>query len=177
MWAVDAAPAMVAETRRRLSEVLGAEAAEHRVVHGEMRALPALARTAASASRGQDDGAFDLVVALGVLQDAQSTAEWAESLAEVARVLRPGGLCLVANFGPDSRPDGQPLTRTADGEDTWVGWGPGPSGRRMILPDLAGLDAAFGRTGLTPAVPTQRVQAATALGYRVTYNALYRKAG
>lgn len=162
VWALDASFAMVEETRRRLAELLGREEATRRVRVGAMRSLAAHA-----------DGSFDLVVALGVLQDARSSEEWHAALAEVARVLRPGGLCLVANFGPDSRPSGEPLSPVPGETDVWVGFGPGE--RRMTLPSRGGLDADFARHGLHPALPTAAVTVPTAAGHRVTLNALYRR--
>jgi len=158
--ALDASRTMVAEARRRLAAVLGADEAERRVRRGFMHDLSAFA-----------SGAFDLVVALGVLQDAQDDAEWHQALAELARVLRRGGLALVANFAPDSVPDGAPLTRVAGTQDGWLGFG--SPDRRMTLPDLEGLDAHFLQHGLVPALPTERVKVETAGGHRVTLNALY----
>lgn len=163
VWGLDASTAMVNETRRRLQEVTGGPDADERVRVGEMRDLSA-----------HDDGVFDLVVALGVLQDARSRPEWESALSEVARVLRPGGLTLVANFGPDSQPAGVPLTPVNGERDVWLGFG--PASRRMVLPDLAGLDADFAHVGLEPALPTQRVRVATERGHRFTLNALYKKA-
>lgn len=162
VWALDASFAMVEETRRRLTDVLGQEEATRRVRVGAMRSLAA-----------HEDASFDLVVALGVLQDARSSEEWHAALAEVARVLRPGGLCLVANFGPDSRPSLEPLRPVPGETDVWVGFGPGE--RRMTLPSLAGLDADFARHGLRPALPTAAVTVPTSAGHRVTLNALYRR--
>jgi hypothetical protein len=52
---------MVAETRRRVAEILGEREAEARVRLGRMDDLAEF-----------DDGTFDLVVSLGVLHNAQS---------------------------------------------------------------------------------------------------------
>lgn len=160
--AVDASAAMVVATRERLARSLGADEAERRVQRRGMRDL-----------RCFPDGAFDLVLALGVLQDAGDRREFDDALDEVARVLRVDGLCLVANFGPDSRPDGAPLRAVAGKRDVWTGFGAGE--RRMTLPDRAGLDAAFLERALRPAVATERVRVETPRGYRTTLNALYRK--
>lgn len=153
---------MVAETRRRLAAVLGAREATWRVTRSYMHDLSEF---------GSDE--FDLVVALGVLQDAQSDAEWYQALSELARGLHRGGLALVANFAPDSAPDGRPLTRDRETQDVWVGFG--SSDRRMTLPDLERLDGHFLRHGLEPVLPTERVRVETAGGQRVTLNALYKK--
>lgn len=160
--ALDASRAMVAETRRRLAAVLGAREAAWRVTRGYMHDLSEFI-----------SGEFDLVVALGVLQDAQSDAEWLQALSELARVLHRGGLALVANFAPDSAPNGTPLTREHGTQDVWVGFG--SPDRRMTLPDLERLDGHFLRHGLEPVLPTERVRVETAGGWRVTLNALYKK--
>lgn len=162
VWALDASSTMVAEARRGLNAVMGQDEAARRVRRGRMHDLGRYR-----------SGAFDLVVALGVLQDATSRTELGAAMMEVARVLRPGGLCLVANFGPESRPDGAALLQLAGEPDVWLGFGPGS--RRMTLPDLAGLDAAFAVHGLYPALPTTAVRVATPGGFRVTFNALYVK--
>lgn len=164
VWALDASRAMVDETRRRLTRVLGVEEATLRVRHGGMRDL-----------RAYEDAAFDLVVALGVMQDATDEEEWVATLAGTARVLATGGLCLVANFDPSSRPAGVPLTRVEGEPHGWRGFA--PDGRRMTLLSPGELDAAFARHGLSPALPTEAVRVETERGFRVTVNALYRRDG
>lgn len=159
--AFDASSAMVAETKARLEEVVGQAEAERRVRKGYLDDLSAY-----------PTGEFDLVVALGALQNAQTDAEWQLALAETARVLRPGGLVLVANFAPDSAPAGTPLTRVPGSQDVWAGF-ESPN-RHMTLPNADRLDAQFGHHGLLPALPTERVRVETARGHRVTINALYR---
>ncbi len=162
VWAVDASAPMVTETRARLGAVIGVQEATRRVRVGEMRDLDAEA-----------DGSFDLALALGVFQDAWDKAEWQSTLGEAARVLRLGGLCLVANFGPGSQPDGRPLTPVAGQADVWLGFG--SEDRRMTLPNLEDLDADFARHGLTVALPTERVRVEKTRGYHFTLNALYRR--
>lgn len=161
-WAVDASRAMVRETRRRLAELTGTETARERVRHGRMRDLGTW-----------PDGHFDLVIALGVLQDADGYADWTAALAEISRVLRPGGLCLVANFGPDSEPQGRPLERVEGERYGHVGFG--PADRHMTLPGAEELDGEFRRHGLTTALPTDTVRTETEHGFRTTLNALYRR--
>lgn len=160
--AFDGSLTMVAETKARLAEIVGPAEAERRVRNGYLDDLSAY-----------PTGGFDLVVALGVLQNAQTDAEWQRALTETARVLRPGGLVLVANFAPDSAPAGKPLTRVPGSEDVWAGFE--SPGRHMTLPSAGRLDAQFGQHGLLPALPTERVRVETARGHRVTINALYRK--
>lgn len=161
--AVDASHTMVAETRKRLAAVIGEAEAAARVRHGYIDDLSAYAT-----------GGFDLVVALGVLQNAQSDAEWGRALNEVARVLRVGGLALVANFSPESAPRGVPLAREPGTDHVWRGFG-GP-GSLMTLPDMASLDEHFRQRGMLLALPTESLRVATDAGHRVTLNALYRKA-
>src|SRR5690625_4962758 len=160
--ALDASVAMVRETRKRLAAVSGTDAARARVRQGRMRDLGRW-----------PDGCFDLVVALGVLQDAAGYGEWTETLAAMSRVLRPGGLCLVANFGPDSEPQGRPL-ETVPGE-RYGRLGFGPADRHMTLPDKNELDAEFLAHGLVPALPTEEARTETGNGFRTTLNALYRR--
>lgn len=162
VWALDASSAMVTETRERLSAALGEAEAVRRVCVGEMSEL-----------HDFDSHTVDLVLALGVFQDATSTEQWHATLAETARVLRAGGLCLVANFGPGSQPGGSPLTQVAGQRNVWLGFD--PEGRRMTLPDLEDLDADFAQHGLTPALPSESVRVDTARGFRITLNALYRR--
>ncbi len=163
VWALDASAAMVAKTRERLAAHLGPQEAARRVSIGEMRDL-----------RAHPTDSVDLVVALGVYQDAADDEEWCATLAETARVLRPGGLCLVANFGPDSRPNGVPLTPVPGEPKVRLGFG--GEGRRMTLPGPGELDADFARYGMAPALPTRPVRTETPRGHRVTLNALYRRA-
>ena len=161
IYAVDASAAMVAKTRERLSGLLGREA-EARVQHGGMEDL----------HRFTDDS-FDMVLGLGIYQQAQSKQQFQQALAESARVLKVGGLCLVANFGPDSQPQGVVL-RTIEGEgDTYTGFM--ADAARMVLLSAPDLDKAFAQVNLFPKVPTETVRRVTSLGYRTTVNALYQK--
>ncbi len=164
VWALDGSGAMVDAARAQLAELLGAEEAERRVLHGRMDDLSAFA-----------DASFDLLLALGAFQNAVTDDEWERTLGEAARVLAPGGLCLVANFSPDSQPHGAPLERVPDEPHVFQGFG-GPH-RRISLLTAAELDASFARHGLLPAEPTAEVRVDTERGYRTTVNALYRKQG
>jgi len=164
VWALDSSAAMVEATRARLEPTIGAAAAQQRVVRGRMDDLAAF-----------PDDAFDLVVALGALQNAGSADEWERTLAGTARILAPGGHCLVANFAPDSRPNGVALERVPGETDVYYGFG-GPHDRITLLTPEA-LDAAFARHGLEPTEPTEAVRVPTERGHRTTVNALYRKPG
>jgi len=164
VWALDSSAAMVEAARARLAPTIGAAAAEQRVVRGAMDDLGAF-----------PDRAFDLVIALGAFQNAGSADEWERTLAGAARLLAPGGHCLVANFAPDSQPRGVALERVPGEADVYYGFG-GPHDRITLLAPEA-LDAAFARHGLEPAEPTQAVRVATERGHRTTVNALYHKPG
>lgn len=156
--AVDASPAMVDRTRARVAEVLGPSEAEERVVMGSMSHLGRF-----------DDHSLDLVVALGVIQSAQSLREWDRTLSEIARVLRPGGRVLVANFAPDSRPEGRPLEERAGTRHVFL-W---RDRRPMVLMDAAEHDDAFAAHGFHPVEDTETVRVSTKGGYRFTVNAFY----
>lgn len=163
VWAIDSSVPMVEAARARLATVLGSQTeAEQRVLLGSMADLSAF-----------DDASLDLVLALGAFQNATTDAEWERTLAETARVMAPAGLCLVANFAPDSRPHGQALERVPGEANVYQGFG-GPH-RRISLFTADALDATFARHGLTPAEPTQAVEVSTERGHRTTVNALYAK--
>lgn len=156
--AMDSAPAMVERTRNRLRAI--DRAAGDRVRVARMDALD---------FAGNDR--FDLVVALGIYQQAQSGDEWSRALGETARVLKPGGRCLVANFAPG--------TRLGDSPELVPGSGFVYTGFRfgnacLLEPDQ--LDAEFAAVGLTPETPTRVVVRETPEGgRRRTVNARYRR--
>ena len=173
--AIDASAAMIAATRARLTRTLGSAEAERRVRIDRVDALSDL-----------PDAAFDLVLALGVLQHAGSEAAFDAAVATIARVLRPSGAVLVAHFAPSSRPGGHELTPVVGTAHTFVGWRGHDAAAPMVLHEPDGLDAAFAAHGLVPAEPTQRIVRRTgpddrgasdphpAWGMRVTVNARYR---
>ncbi len=161
LHAIDISSAMVARTRERVAAIVGAAEAERRVVAGSMDDLSAF-----------PSANFALIVALGIYHSARNRAMWERSLDETARVLAPSGLLLVAHFAPRTDPMGDG-TRPVDGE-------PGlydglPSGRHLFV-DVAELDAAAAKRGLTPERPSELVEKKSEKGLRVTVNALYRKA-
>jgi SAM-dependent methyltransferase len=177
--AVDAEPAMVEATRARLAAHLGAAEAARRALVGRFDRLDAF-----------PDGAFDLVLALGALQNAGDDAEFERGVAEAARVLRPGGVALVAHFSPASRPPGGALRRVAAGGHAYLGFFGDDPERPMVLHDAADLDAAFAAFGFAPLRATETVAAPSAGcgshreaspgrdgGTRVTVNAHYRRGG
>ncbi|MFO8150381.1 MAG: class I SAM-dependent methyltransferase [Trueperaceae bacterium] len=175
--AVDAEPAMVAATRARVAPFVGPEEAARRVRVGRFDALAEL----------EDEG-FELVLALGVLQNATGDAEFTRGVRELARVLRPGGTALVAHFSPASRPPDRALARVAGAAHAYRGFFGEDPELPMVLHDAGELDAAFAAAGLTPVVPSDTVIAPAAGdgshrdarrraagGTRVTINAHYRK--
>lgn len=160
--ALDASAAMVEETRRRVARVLGTEEAQRRVRRGRMGDLGAY-----------PDGAFRLVVALGVYHNAGSPEEWDRALAETARVLEEGGLLLVSGFAPGTDLTGEGVEPVPGAEHLYRGSPAGP----LYLVSAAELDEEMARHGLRPAEPTGIVEVDADPGRRVTVNALYRKAG
>lgn len=157
--AIDASHAMIERTRERVAELLGSHEARRRVRVGSMVDLDF------------ESGSFDLVVALGLYHNADSPEEWDRALSETARVLKPGGVLLVANLANRIRPESAPLTRVPGMPNVYEGL---PSGR-VYLVDAAGLDAAMADHGLDAETPTRTVQVVKNGGLRVTVNGLYRK--
>ncbi len=175
--AVDAEPAMVAATRARVAPFVGPEEAARRVRVGRFEDL-----------EGVQDDAFELVLALGVLQNATDDAAFARGVHEIARVLRPGGTVLVAHFSPASRPPDRALIRVAGSAHAYRGFFGEDPELPMVLHEAGDLDAAFAAAGLMPIVPSDTVVAPAsgggshrdargraAGGTRVTVNAHYRK--
>lgn len=160
--ALDASPAMVERTRARLARILGQAEVLRRVRLGRMDDLSAFA-----------DGSVHLLVALGVFQQAGTHREWTRTLEEASRVLAPGGLLLIANFAPGSRPRGEPLD-PVPGERFVYRWVDG-TGASLLEPHE--LDREMARHGLVPVVPTRAVDAPRERGVNVTVNGLYRKGG
>lgn len=165
LWAFDAAPTMVEATRERVAAHLGADEARRRVRQAEIE------DPTAWAPDGRGD--FALLLALGVLQDLPDEATFRGAIDRIVAALAPGGRVLVANFGPDSRPDGSDL-EPVDGHDhVYLGFAKG--GRRMTLPDVTTLDRWFVEAGLTAEERTTVATRSTGEGSRTTLNAHYRK--
>jgi SAM-dependent methyltransferase len=160
VWAIDRSEAMVEKTRERLTALIGEVAARRHALTGRMDDLSRFA-----------DGLFDLVVALGVYHNARSREEWDAALSETARVLKSGGLLLVAAFTPETDLTGEGVTPVVDEPPVYEGF---PSGRAVLV-DQDSLDEAMSDHGLRPEEPSTTVTKVTESGRRVTVNALYRK--
>lgn len=160
--ALDSSTAMVAETRRRVSGILGKGEAEARVKIGRMDELT-----------GSGDGTFDLVVSLGVLHSARSWPEWERAAAETARVLRRGGRLLLSQFTPETDLTGSGVQPVAGEHHLYEGL---PGGRAVLL-DPATLDAELERLGFEPEIPTTIGRTITGETRRVSVNGLYRATG
>jgi SAM-dependent methyltransferase len=161
VWALDASSAMIAATRERLANLLGRERAMARVVHGDMADLGAFA-----------DGGFDAVIAIGVLPGAGSWFAWRRTVAEIARVLAPGGELILTHFTPETGPGGPALERVP-GE---------PHRYRRVFDDRPSillrrheLDAYLSAHDLVPLLDTAEVAATTMNGHRTTLNGHFRK--
>lgn len=158
--ALDASEAMVERTRERVAEVLDPDEAARRVRTGHMDDLGVFG-----------SGSMDLVVALGILHQATSETEWERTLSEVVRVLAPGGLLLVANFGPGTDLRGEGVHRVPGEAHVREVGGVG----RLYLLDAEELDRVMSERGLLPQAQTETVAVAMDPGRRVVVNALYRK--
>lgn len=157
--AVDASHAMIERTRARVAELLGGDEARRRIRPGCMDSLDF------------DEGFFDLVIALGLYHNARTPQEWDRALSETARVLKPSGFLLVANFAKRIRPEGVRLSPVPGMPHVFEGL---PSGRVYLI-DAVGLDVAMADHGLEPETPTRTVQVVKGGGLRVTVNGLYRR--
>lgn len=158
--ALDASEAMVARTRERLAELVGAEEARRRVGSGRMDDLSRFS-----------DGRFDLVVALGVYHNARDREEWDRTLAESVRVLAPEGRILVSVFTPETDLTGEGIRPVPGEPHVYEGL---PAGRVFFV-EAEVLDAEMTRHGLVPAAPTTTVRRESGVELRVTVKGLYRK--
>lgn len=160
VYAIDASRAMLEETRSRLGRLIGEELARERVQEGRMDDLSRF-----------PDASFDLVISLGVLHQARSWPEWNRAVDEAARVLRPGGLLLLSEFGPGTDLTGEGM-RPVDGEPhVFEGFQDG----RGVLLDAAAIEAELVRRGLTPEELTEAVTVKMDPGQRVSVNGLFRR--
>lgn len=162
VYAIDASNAMLAKSQERLTDLLGKTEAMRRAQFGSMDNLSRF-----------DSDSFDLIIALGVYQDAHSQEMWHKTLTESARVLKVGALCLVANFGPDSQPNAKPLEQLPNAPHQYTGFG--TTERTMTLMNQEALDSSFAKVGLLPFKETYTVKSVLEDGFRTTVNALYQK--
>ena len=159
-YALDTSRAMVERTRERVAASVGSEEAERRVTIGAMEDL----------SRFRTEW-FDLVVSLGLYHNATCREQWNGALAETARVLKTGGLVLVANFTPRTDPKGEGVKPVPGEAHVYGGFDAGP----VFLLEADELDAEMALHGLQPVVPSKTLEIPTETGCRVTVNALYGK--
>jgi SAM-dependent methyltransferase len=159
-YAVDSSAAMIERTRARVAEAIGEDEAKRRVVQGFMDDLSRFG-----------DASFDMVLGVGVYHNAHDRDEWERSLSESSRILKEGGLLLVANFSPRCNPDGQGMHPVEGEPGVYIGFGR----ERLYLREQDDLDADMRRHGLTPEVETVTVTREVEKGVRVIVNALYRK--
>lgn len=158
--AIDGSGAMVAATRERL--VPFAATAPWLVLQRPLHALDDLG-----------DGAFGLLLALGILQNAPSDALFEGALDHLARLAAPGARLLIQNFGPDSRPYGRPLEHVPGSAHVWRGFRRDDHTAGYALPDADALDAMVTARGFALARPTRVVWKATDEGERTTIVAEY----
>lgn len=159
-YAVDTSKAMLTKTRERVAAVMGQEA-DKRVLEAPMDDLSLF-----------ENDFFDLALAFGIFQGAQTVGEWHRAVGEVARVLKPNGEILVAHFSPDSDPTGEGVHLVKGEEHVYTGFS---AQRRIVLLHADELDAWAARHGLTPVTETSSVRVTFEDGFRTTVNAHYRK--
>jgi SAM-dependent methyltransferase len=104
--AVDTSAAMVATTSARLASF--ARSAPWRVLRRSMSSLD-----------DQTTGPFALLLALDVLQNAPNEVVFWRALSHLARLAAPDARLMLQNFGPDSRPRGEPLRRVDATRHVW----------------------------------------------------------
>jgi len=138
--ALDSSQAMVAETRRRLSAVLGVQPARERVRTGQMDELHSF-----------PDSHFDLVLAIGIWHSAKSWAEWERAVSEAARVLKPAGRLLLSQFTPATDLTGRGIRAVPGERHTYEGF---ESGRAVLL-GLEDMVGELARLGLAPVRPLE----------------------
>lgn len=158
LYAIDASPAMVEETRRRVGALLGEREALERVRLGPMSDLSLFA-----------DASFEVVLAIGILHNAQDRKEWNRAITEIARVTRAGGAVVVSTFSPGSRPADVRLVRDRSDPQVFHGFSAGP----LYLVEPETLDLDFASAGFVPKRPTETVRRESDSGYRVAANAIY----
>ncbi|MBW3566015.1 MAG: class I SAM-dependent methyltransferase [Acidobacteria bacterium] len=156
--ATDLSRPMVEETTRRLATTVGKAEALRRV---HLLPMTDLSRFT--------DRSFDFIIALGIYQQATSLEEWDLAIGETARVLRPGGLLLVAHFGVGTDLTGRhghPIESPNVYEIR--------EGHPSVLFDAAELDARLADHGFDPLEPTETVtKPHEGGGQRVTLNAFH----
>jgi len=158
--AVDLSPAMVAETVRRLTPILGETEALARVLQRGIEDLSFV-----------PDRSIDLIVALGILHFARDEDALADLLTDLARVLTEPGRVLVSVFAPGTRLGERAFDPVPGARLRHVS----PDGTTGCLLDPPALDAEMARAGLEPITPTERVQRETDTSVRVVTNGFYRR--
>ncbi|HHO55749.1 MAG TPA: class I SAM-dependent methyltransferase [Trueperaceae bacterium] len=158
-YAIDSSKAMLAKTKERLKDILPDAEVNKRVLEMSMSELEF------------EDNYFDFIVALGIIQDAQSEAEWHKTVAGLARVLKPKGKLLVAHFSPDSDPHGKGLELIEDTKYLYTGFAPN---RRLVLLSAKEIDQLMQNHGFETLSETKSVKVETKNGYRTTINAYYQ---
>jgi len=158
-YAIDSSKAMLAKTKERLKEYLSMSEINKRVLDMQMSKLEF------------KNNYFDFIIALGIIQDAQTEAEWHKTVAELARVLKPKGKLLVAHFSPDSDPHGRGVNLLKDSKHLYTGFAPN---RKLVLLTANELDMNMLEHNFTPISKTSSVKIKTKNGYRSTVNAYYQ---
>ncbi len=158
-YAIDFSEAMLNKTKERLKLILPEPEVDKRVLKMKMDNLDF------------KDNYFDFIIALGIIQDAQSEGEWHRVVAGCARVLKPNGKILVAHFGPNSNPHGTGVQLVKDTKHLYTGFAPN---RKLNLLSSKELDENMLEHGFHSISKTSSVKIKTNKGYRTTVNGYYQ---
>lgn len=160
-YAVDLSEPMVRVCRERLTPLIGEAETERRVRRASMDDLPMF-----------EDVSFDLIVALGIYQQATTLEEWDGAINETRRILRPDGRLLLASFAPGTDLTGE-AGQPVEGEPHVFMI---RDGMRAVLFTAAELDERLRAFRFEPVTKTVEVERPhDPAGKRVTVNGLYRR--
>jgi ubiquinone/menaquinone biosynthesis C-methylase UbiE len=158
VWAVDSSKAMIEKTQNSLAPFLDSDEIEKRIKVRKMDNIS-----------WAENNSFDLIIALGILHNAQSEDEFNKSLSESQRILKLDGKLLVANFSPGTNLPNMNLVK----ESGHI-WNDKRHGNLYLL-TATELDEKMKEFVFFPVTKTVTVEKLLVDGKRVTVNALYEK--
>lgn len=158
-YAIDSSQAMLAKAKENLKNILPKTEIDKRVLNMQMDSLDF------------KDDYFDFIIALGIIQGAQSEEEWHRVVGQCARTLKANGKMLVAHFGPNSNPHGTGIKLVKGTKHLYTGFAPN---RKLNLLSAQELNEKMLEHGFKNIVETTSVKIETKNGYRTTINAYYQ---